>query len=507
VALAVVLAAVAYSSVSSLDASNQKAAALAKATAAVLGLNRDTQLVDTDEMVLATVPTNLAHELAVVEAQYAKAVSAAQAQAETVQALHASGPAVANAVSRAGAYLAQASALTAKLAANVPGSKAGWALEEAQFAAAGRVSAAGDSARAYLQAASAAAAAAAGNEANSVHAELVIFALVGLAVLVAASALIARSVTGPVRRSVGALERVAGGDYTVQIDTTGTDEVGDMSRALATAVGSVRHAFAEIHGCAEALGSASEELAAISQQMSGHSEETATQANAVSAAAEQISSNVGAVAASAEEMSASIAEIARSMGEATRVAQEGADMAQSTGATVARLGESSSEIGEVVKAITSIAQQTNLLALNATIEAARAGEAGRGFAIVANEVKELAKETAKATEDIASRIEAIQGDSGAAISAIGGIAGIMGKINEAQGTIASAVEEQTATTGEIGRAVHEAAAGSAEIARNVAGVAASAEEASMGASNSKQAAGELARLAGSLQQLLAGVTY
>jgi methyl-accepting chemotaxis protein len=354
-----------------------------------------------------------------------------------------------------------------------------------------------------LDKANAAAVSSAGTSGNL----MIILGIVAILVAAAITTLIVRSITGPVRRAGDALRRVAAGDYTVSIDATGTDEVGDMSRALGTAVGSVRHAFVEIHGCAEALGSASEELASISQQMSGHSEETATQASMAAAAAEQISSNVGAVAASAEEMSASIAEIARSTGEATRVASDGVSVAEATGTTVQRLGESSSEIGEVLKAITSIAQQTNLLALNATIEAARAGEAGRGFAIVANEVKDLAKETAKATEDISAKVEAIQSDSHAAISAIGEIADIMGKINEAQGTIASAVEEQTATTSEIGRSVHEAATGSAEIARNVAGVAASAQEASTGAANSKQAAGELARLAGTLQQLLAGVTY
>ena len=182
-------------------------------------------------------------------------------------------------------------------------------------------------------------------------------------------------------------------------------------------------------------------------------------------------------------------------------------MAEATSATVAKLGESSGQIGEVVKTITAIAQQTNLLALNATIEAARAGEAGRGFAIVANEVKELAKETAAATTDIVARIDVIQGDSRAAIDAITRIMSIMGRISEAQDAIASAVEEQTATTSEIGRNVSEAATGSAEIARSICGVAASAQKATAGAAGTRQAANELADLANQLQEVLVGMRY
>jgi diguanylate cyclase (GGDEF)-like protein len=235
VALAVVLSAVAYASVSSLDASNQKAAALAKATTAVVVLNRDTQLVDTDEMVLATVPTNLAHELSVVEAEYTRAISAAQAQVAAVRSLRVSGPAVAAAVDQAETYLRQASALTEQLVANIPGSAAGWELEEAQFAHASRVTAAGDSARSFLQAASAAATRAADSEASSVRAEVLVAALAGLAVLVAVSTLIARSVTSRVRRAADALSHVAAGDYTVSIDAHGTDEIGEMSRSLRAA--------------------------------------------------------------------------------------------------------------------------------------------------------------------------------------------------------------------------------------------------------------------------------
>ena len=167
-----------------------------------------------------------------------------------------------------------------------------------------------------------------------------------------------------------------------------------------------------------------------------------------------------------------------------------------------KLGISSAEIGEVIKLITSIAEQTNLLALNATIEAARAGEAGKGFAVVANEVKELAKQTGDATEDIAGKVTAIQADAQAAGTAIAGITEVIGRINELQASIASAVEEQTATTDEIARSVNEAASGATEIASNLQDVAEAAQTTSSGATGSLQGAEGLARMADQLQQLV-----
>jgi len=208
------------------------------------------------------------------------------------------------------------------------------------------------------------------------------------------------------------------------------------------------------------------------------------------------------VAAAAEQMQASIREISKNATESANVAKNAVRAAQVTNETVRKLGESSKEIGNVIKVITSIAQQTNLLALNATIEAARAGEAGKGFAVVANEVKELAKETAKATEDISRKIEAIQTDTKAAVEAIASISDVINQVNGISNTIATAVEEQNATTNEMARNVSEAAKGSGEITFNIAGVAQAAESTSRGAGDTQKAAQQLVETAAQLRRLV-----
>jgi methyl-accepting chemotaxis protein len=270
----------------------------------------------------------------------------------------------------------------------------------------------------------------------------------------------------------------------------------------AVAAEDLKQLLGKIGTNSEGLAVSSEELTGISQQMAGAAEETAVQANVVSAASEQVSKNIEVVATSTEEMMASIREISKSSNEAARVAKNAVGVAEQTNQRIGKLGESSIEIGKVIKVITSIAEQTNLLALNATIEAARAGEAGKGFAVVANEVKELAKQTAQATEEIGQKIGAIQTDTKDAVHAIAEITTIISQVNDISNTIASAVEEQTVTTTEIGRNVQEAAKGAGEIANNIAGVATAAKTTSEGAQKVQQSSQSVHEMAGQLGLLV-----
>lgn len=294
----------------------------------------------------------------------------------------------------------------------------------------------------------------------------------------------------------------AKGDLTQEITVKGDDAVGQMGEGLSRFFQDLRKNISEIAGTAQTLGISSEELSSVSQSMAGNAEETSVQANVVSAASEEISKNVQTVATGADEMGASIREIAQNANKAARVARSAVDVAETTNKTIAKLGDSSAEVGQVIKVITSIAEQTNLLALNATIEAARAGEAGKGFAVVANEVKELANQTAKATEEISGKIEAIQQDTKSSVDAIGEITTIINQINDISNTIASAVEEQTATTTEISRNVTETSKGSLEISENISGVAKAAQETSSGVGQTQEAANELSRMASDLQKLV-----
>jgi methyl-accepting chemotaxis protein len=314
--------------------------------------------------------------------------------------------------------------------------------------------------------------------------------------------LVARGVTASINRLQVALRSLAAGDLTVNAGVTSRDEVGQMAADLETARASLHASISAMGDNTVVLASAAEEMSAVSQQLGASAAESANQAQLVSAAAEEVSANVQTVAAGSEEMGASIREIAQNASDAARVATQAVASAEETTQTVAKLGESSAEIGSVVKAITSIAEQTNLLALNATIEAARAGEAGKGFAVVANEVKELAVETARATEDIAKRVEAIQADTGGAVTAIGEISEIISRISDYQNTIAAAVEEQTATTNEISRNVAEAATGATEIARNVGSVSEAADQTTEAAGNTTAAAGDLTRMATEMRDLV-----
>ena len=318
---------------------------------------------------------------------------------------------------------------------------------------------------------------------------------------------IARSLARNVRKVEVVAEALAAGDLTRTSGLTTRDELGRMGAAIDDAMGQLRTVMATVVASSSTVAASAEELSASAAQISASAEETSVQVNVVSGAAEEVSRSVSTVSAGAEEMNAAILEISRSANEAAQVAATAVAEAATTNATVVKLGDSSRAIGEVVKVITSIAAQTNLLALNATIEAARAGEAGKGFAVVANEVKELSEETAKATEDIARRVEAIQGDTSGAVAAIGRISEIIGSINDYQLTIASAVEEQTATTNEMSRSIQEGAQGTTQIAENVTGVSQAAEQTNQALSQTRIAVDELSHLATELRSSVAHFSF
>lgn len=312
----------------------------------------------------------------------------------------------------------------------------------------------------------------------------------------------ARDLEAQVDRMLEVVRLAADGDLTARVPEMGDGAMGTMGEGISQLIDRLRADIGRIADNAGLLASAAEQMSATSETLSSGAADTTRRAEAVSESSQVVSEHIQTVAAGTEEMSASIHEIARNAAKAAEVAGSAVGLARETNQTVARLGASSAEIGQVIKVITTIAQQTNLLALNATIEAARAGEAGKGFAVVANEVKELAKETAKATGDISRRIETIQSDTGDAVEAIERIGATIQEIDAIQGTIASAVEEQTATTNEMARSVADASLGSTDIVRSVAVVSERAGASATGASEVLSASHELARMATELQTLV-----
>ncbi len=349
-----------------------------------------------------------------------------------------------------------------------------------------------------------------------------------LLVAVALGRAIVRGITVPIERLTEVMEHLAQGDASIEVVGTGRgDEIGAMSRSVevfrenklrADAMAEERRQEEEakerrrieverlvqqfdagVSGVLEGLAAAAGQMRATAEGMSATAEETSRQATAVAAAADQASSNVQTVASAAEELSASINEIGIQVTRSAEMSQHAVGQAEATNETVGGLATATQRIGEIVTLITDIASQTNLLALNATIEAARAGEAGKGFAVVANEVKNLANQTARATEEIATQIGAVQSATGDAVDAIQGITGTIRQISQIASTIAAAVEEQTAATQEIARNVQQAATGTHEVTGNIAGVTEAAGEAGRAADQVLESSTTLASQAETLR--------
>ncbi|HVI87906.1 MAG TPA: methyl-accepting chemotaxis protein [Dongiaceae bacterium] len=351
--------------------------------------------------------------------------------------------------------------------------------------------------------------------------------VIGVIMLLLAWA-IGRGISRPVVALAEAMKRLSSGDKSVSVPIIGRDEVAEMASAFGVFKENMIKAEAlaaqemeaqrqraerarliekltgefdhDVSDVLETVASATTEMQATASSMTSTAEETSRQSSVVASASEEASMNVQTVATATEELSASVAEISRQVTQSAQIAGRAVEDANRTNVQVRGLAEAAQKIGEVVSLINDIASQTNLLALNATIEAARAGEMGKGFAVVASEVKNLANQTAKATEEIASQIGGIQQATGEAVKAIQSIGTTISEINEIATTIASAVEEQGAATQEIARNVQQAAAGTQEVTTNIAGVSQAASMTGAAAEQVLGAASELSKQSDTLRR-------
>jgi methyl-accepting chemotaxis protein len=341
----------------------------------------------------------------------------------------------------------------------------------------------------------------------------IVLGVVQMIVAVLLGLIITKSIKGPVTQGVGFAERMADGDLTQRLDIVQKDEVGDLAAALNAMSNHLNAMFKEIAQGVHTLTASSTELSAISKQMSEGAEQTSNKANLVSVASEEMNSNMTSVAAAmeeastninvvasaTEEMTATISEIAKNTEKARNITTTAVGQSAEINRKINDLGSAASEIGKITETITTISAQTNLLALNATIEAARAGAAGKGFAVVANEIKELAQQTATATDDIKNKIEGIQTSTSGTIGDIGSISKTIQEVNEIVTAIAAAIEEQTVVTKDIAGNVAQAAQGIEEVNRNVAQSSNVSANIAQDISEVNQAAGEMSSSSAQVQ--------
>ncbi|WP_199513773.1 methyl-accepting chemotaxis protein [Nucisporomicrobium flavum] len=337
------------------------------------------------------------------------------------------------------------------------------------------------------------------------RAMLIAFLLAALLLAVAGglfAAWQARKISRRLKALTAGLSRLAKRDLTVSVPADGHDEIGRAGAALTTAVAELRQVMVEVTGASREVSRSADQVAATGAELTASAAAAAEQAGSATRAADEISTVVQTVAAGAEEMGASIGEISGNAQDAAQAGRDGVGLTATASGVIDELRASTGQIADVVRLIASIAEQTNLLALNATIEAARAGDMGKGFAVVAGEVKDLAQETAKATEDVTARVSAIEGDTARAVDAITAITATIARVNDYQNAIAAAVEEQAATTAEMSRNIVEVATGSREIAGDIGAVSGAVESTRAAVTVSHEAAGELDATARRLTELV-----